>query len=62
MKGNSAAYLLKLPQGMLARWREVANGRGTSLAQMIREAVNKSIDDEDAGKKRGKKPRHWDTD
>lgn len=56
------AYLLKVPEGMLARWREVASGRGTTLAQLIREAVNKDIDDEVAAKKHEKKPRHWDTD
>lgn len=38
-------FNLKLPEGMLARWREAAGKRGTPLAQMIREAVNKDIDD-----------------
>lgn len=56
------SYLLKAPEGMLERWREFARGRGTSLAQMIREAVNKYIDDNDADKKSTKKPRHWDKD
>lgn len=37
-------FNLKLPEGMLARWREIAKKRGTPLALMIREAVNKDID------------------
>lgn len=39
-----AQFNLKLPEGMLERWREIADKRGTSLALMIREAVNKDID------------------
>lgn len=38
-------FSFKLPEGMLARWRETADKRGTPLAQLIREAVNKDIDD-----------------
>lgn len=34
---------------MLARWREEATRRGVTLAQMIREAVNRDIDN--AGKR-----------
>jgi hypothetical protein len=37
-------YLLKVPEGMLERWKETAAERGTSCSQMIREAVNKDID------------------
>ena len=54
-------FSFKLPEGMLARWRSVAKMRGTSLAQMIREAVNKDIDNEARGKQPDK-PRHWDVD
>lgn len=39
-----AQFQLKLPDGMLARWRETAEKRGTTLAQLIREAVNREID------------------
>lgn len=37
-------YSLKLPEGMLDRWREVAKKRGMTLSQMIREAVNRDIE------------------
>ena len=40
MKG----FLLKVPEGMLERWRQVATKRKISLSQMIREAVNKDIE------------------
>lgn len=39
------SFLIKLPEGMLERWRETAVARKTNLSQMIREAVNKDIDD-----------------
>lgn len=42
-------FLIKVPEGMLARWREEATRRGVTLAQMIREAVNRDIDN--AGKR-----------
>jgi predicted DNA-binding protein len=37
-------FLIKVPEGMLERWKVIAKERGVSLAQMIREAVNKDID------------------
>jgi len=37
-------FLIKIPEGMLERWHEVARTRGTSVAEMIRQAVNKDID------------------
>jgi hypothetical protein len=40
MKG----FLVKVPEGMLERWRESAKRRKLTLSQMIREAVNKDID------------------
>lgn len=42
MKG----FLVKVPEGMLERWKSVAKERGVTLAQMIREAVNRDIDAE----------------
>jgi predicted DNA-binding protein len=39
-------FLVKVPEGMLERWKEVAAARGISVSLMIREAVNKSIDEE----------------
>lgn len=46
-------FNLKLPEGMLERWREVAEKRGTTLAQLIREAVNRDIEE---GPRRPEKP------
>lgn len=40
MKG----FLVKVPEGMLERWRNSAKARKMNLSQMIREAVNKDID------------------
>lgn len=40
MKG----FLVKVPEGMLERWRKSATARKMNLSQMIREAVNKDID------------------
>lgn len=40
MKG----YLIKAPEAMLDRWREVASRRKMPASQMIREAVNRDID------------------
>lgn len=37
-------FPVKVPEGMLVRWKDVADKRGMPLAQMIREAVNKDID------------------
>jgi hypothetical protein len=36
-------YLIKAPPGMLDLWRQTAERRGITLAQLIREAVNKEI-------------------
>lgn len=36
-------YLIKAPHGMLALWRQEAQRRGITLAQLIRTAVNKEI-------------------
>ena len=41
MKG----YLIKAPEAMLDRWRDVAARRKMPASQMIREAVNKDIDE-----------------
>lgn len=40
MKG----YLIKAPEGMLERWKEFALIRKMTTSQMVREAVNKDID------------------
>lgn len=40
------AFLIKVPEGMLELWREAAKRRKMTLAQMIREAVNKDISEE----------------
>jgi predicted DNA-binding protein len=47
-------FNLKLPEGMLERWREIASKRGMTLAQLIREAVNKDI--ENGGKRSPDEP------
>lgn len=39
-------FLIKLPEGMLERWRQAATKRKVPLAQLIREAVNKDIEKE----------------
>ena len=41
---KNGTYLVKAPPGMLALWHEEAAKRGISLAQLIREAVNKEIE------------------
>lgn len=38
-------FLIKVPEGMLELWREAAKQRKVTLAQMIREAVNKDIEE-----------------
>lgn len=40
---KTATYLIKAPPGMMALWHAEADRRGISLAQLIREAVNKEI-------------------
>jgi hypothetical protein len=37
-------FLLNVPEGMLERWRETAAERGISMAQFIRDAVNRDIE------------------
>lgn len=39
MKG----FLVKVPEGMLEHWKKAASDRKVTLAQLIREAVNKEI-------------------
>jgi len=38
------SFLVKVPEGMLERWRESAKKRGMTISQMIREAVNRDIE------------------
>jgi len=40
------AFLIKVPEGMLELWREAAKRRKVTLAQLIREAVNRDLRDE----------------
>ena len=40
---KAETYLIKAPPAMMALWREEADRRGITLAQFIREAVNKEI-------------------
>ena len=40
MKG----FLIKVPEGMLELWRQAAEERGSTLSQLIREAVNRDIE------------------
>lgn len=54
MKG----FLLKVPEGMLELWREVAGERKVTLSQMIREAVNHDIEREDEETEAKAKGRH----
>lgn len=37
-------FPVKVPEGMLVRWKNAAETRGMPLARMIREAVNKDIE------------------
>lgn len=37
-------YSLKIPEAMLERWREVAAERGVSVSDLIRNAVNRDIE------------------
>lgn len=37
-------FSLKLPEGMLEKWREAAKRRKVSLSQLIRESVNREIE------------------
>jgi hypothetical protein len=39
-------FLVKVPEGMLELWKQAAKRRKITLAQMIREAVNRDIQDE----------------
>jgi len=38
------SFLVKVPEGMLELWRQAADERGSTLSQLIREAVNKDIE------------------
>lgn len=52
--GRMKSFLVKVPEGMLERWRESAVARHMNLSQMIREAVNKDIDASESREKKGK--------
>lgn len=47
------SFLVKVPEGMLEIWREVAGERKVTMSQLIREAVNRDIEraDEEAESK-----------
>jgi hypothetical protein len=45
MKG----FLVKVPEGMLELWKKAAERRKVPLAQLIREAVNRDIQNEKDG-------------
>lgn len=44
MKG----FLVKVPEGMLELWKQAAKRRKMTLAQLIREAVNRDIEKDGA--------------
>lgn len=50
MKG----YLIKAPEGMLEKWKNTAFMRKMTTSQMVREAVNKDIEEFEASLRRGK--------
>jgi hypothetical protein len=43
----SRIFPVKVPEGMLSLWKKAALERGVPLAQLIREAVNKEIQNDD---------------
>lgn len=45
-------FPIKLPEGMLARWKEAAARRKTTVAAMVRDAVNRDIEKEEQQKKK----------